>query len=201
MGRRRTIDREAVLDAAERVVSRAGAARLTLDAVAAEAGISKASVLYDYKTKQTLINAVIERRVAVEDGRIQGFIDELGPAPDAPIRGRIAATLPSIPDEERSVAISLCAALAQDELLRQPIQKIFRERIEEILRTSEHPRGAMLAFLAVEGLKLIEWFGLHAWPEPERRRLIAEIAWLVDQRPEPVCGSADAEKTPANSHI
>src|SRR5690606_36313154 len=151
--------------------------------------ISKARVLYDYMTKQMLINAVIERRVAAEDARIQGLIDELGPVPDAPIRGRIAATLPSMPDEERSVAISLCAALAQDELLRQPIQRIFRERIAEILRTSEHPRGAMIAFLAVEGMKLIERFGLHAWPEPERRLLIAEIGWLVDQHPEPVGGN------------
>jgi AcrR family transcriptional regulator len=194
MGRRRTIDREAVLDAAERVVSRAGAARLTLDAVAAEAKISKASVLYDYKTKKMLINAVIERRVAAEDERIQGFIDEQGPVPDAPIRGRIAATSRPIPaDEDRSVAISLCAALAQDAELREPIQKIYRERIEEILKTSEHPRGAMLAFLAVEGLKLIEWFGLHSWPEPERKLLLAEIAWLVDQRPEPARHSAGAE--------
>lgn len=201
MGRRRTIDREAVLDAAERVVSRSGAARLTLDAVAAEAKISKASVLYDYKTKQMLINAVIERRVSAEDGRIQGFIDGLGPVPDAPIRGRIAAVLPSMPDEDRSVAISLCAALAQDEQLRQPIQKIYRERIEEILRTSEHPRGAMLAFLAVEGLKLIEWLGLHSWPEPERKLLVAEMDWLVDQRPEPVRGSAGADQANANSHI
>ena len=51
MGRKRTIEPDAVLDAAEQVVMRDGAARLTLDAVACAAGISKASVLYDYKTK------------------------------------------------------------------------------------------------------------------------------------------------------
>ena len=57
MGRTRVIDREAVLLAAERVITRDGAARVTLEAVAAEAGISKASVLYDYKTKQALLKA------------------------------------------------------------------------------------------------------------------------------------------------
>ena len=55
MGRKRVIDQEQVLDAAQRVVARDGAARLTLDAVAEEAGISKASVIYDYKSKQALI--------------------------------------------------------------------------------------------------------------------------------------------------
>jgi hypothetical protein len=59
----------------------------------------------------------------------------------------------------------------------------------------------MLAFLAVEGLKLIEWLGLHSWPEPERKLLIAEMDWLVDQRPEPVRGSAGADQANANSHI
>ncbi len=183
MGRRRVIDRDAVLDAAERVVSRNGAARLTLDAVAAEAGISKASVLYDYKTKQMLIKAVIERRVLAEDARIQACIDRLGPVADAAIRGRIAATARAIPDEDRTVAISLCATLAHDAELRQPIQKLYRERIDEVLTTSSHPRGAMLAFLAAEAMVLMELFGLHAWPEAERARLAAEIAWLVDQRP------------------
>ncbi|MEE3100094.1 MAG: TetR/AcrR family transcriptional regulator, partial [Pseudomonadota bacterium] len=37
MGRRRSVDRDALLDAAETVVRRDGAARLTLEAVAAEA--------------------------------------------------------------------------------------------------------------------------------------------------------------------
>src|SRR3546814_17040256 len=62
--------RDAVLDAAQRVVARDGAAGLTLEAVAAEAGISKASVLYDYGTKQALMKALIERRIAAEDSRI-----------------------------------------------------------------------------------------------------------------------------------
>jgi AcrR family transcriptional regulator len=194
MGRRKVIDREAILDAAERVVSRDGAVRLTLEAVAAEAKISKASVLYDYKSKQMLIRAVIERRVAAENARIQEYIDRLGPVADGPIRGRIAATSRPIPDEDRPVAISLCAALAQDAQLRQPIQNIYRERIAEILATSKHPRGAMLAFLAVEGLMLMEWFGLHSWPEPERSRLVAEIAWLIDHEPSITPGDGTADQ-------
>lgn len=183
MGRHRTIDRKAVLDAAERVVSREGAAHLTLEAVAAEAGISKASVLYDYKTKRALIRAVIERRVAAEKAYIQTFVDALAGQPDAQIRGRLAAASRLWSDEERAVALTLCAALAQDAELREPIQQINRELIEEITSQSAHPRGAMLAFLAAQGLMLMEWFGLHGWSADERERLVAEIGWLVDQSP------------------
>ena len=183
MGRHRTIDREAVLDAAERVVMRAGAAHLTLDAVAAEAGISKASVLYDYKSKRALIGAVIERRVGTEERKIQAFIDTEAGKPDADIRGRLAAASRSSSEEDRSVALNLCVALAQDAELRGPVQKSLQDTLSAIAASSTHPRGAMLAFLAIEGLTLLDWFGLLSFPEPERDRLIAEIGWLIGQSP------------------
>src|SRR3546814_4107436 len=113
MARPRTIDRDAVLDAAQRVVARDGAAGLTLEAVAAEAGISKASVLYDYGTKQALMKALIERRIAAEDSRIGEIEAGLGAVPDAAIRARLASELRDLTDEDRSVALSLCALVAQ----------------------------------------------------------------------------------------
>jgi AcrR family transcriptional regulator len=183
MGRSRVIDRASVLDAAERVVRRDGAARMTLEAVAAEAQISKASVLYDYKTKQALVQAVIERRVETEDTRMRQVMDQLGDVPDAAIRGRLAAARRLVSDEDRDVAISLCAALAQDTGLRRPIQAAFRHRIAMILETSKHPRGALLAFLAIEGMVALEWLDLHTWPPDERERLIKEIGWLANQEP------------------
>src|SRR5690606_31627342 len=54
-GRPRTIDRDKVLDAAEAVVMRAGAAGLTIDAVAREAGITKGGVQYAFGSKENLI--------------------------------------------------------------------------------------------------------------------------------------------------
>lgn len=183
MGRIRIIDRDAVLSAAERVVSRDGAARLTVEAVAAEAGISKASVLYDYKTKQALIKAVVERRVAAECQRLREIIETFEPAPDCTIQGCIAAVADrSLSDVDREVALCLTAALAQDPELRAPIQEKFRQQIAEILETSARPRNALLAFLALEGLKLLERFGIYTWPEDERRRLLEDISGLAAGR-------------------
>jgi AcrR family transcriptional regulator len=50
LGRKRIIEPERILDAAEVVVGRLGAAQLTIDSVAAEGGISKASLLSHYIT-------------------------------------------------------------------------------------------------------------------------------------------------------
>lgn len=183
MGRTRVIDQQQVLDAAQRVVARDGAARLTLDAVAVEAGISKASVLYDFKSKQALIAAVVDRSVAADNAFNAQMTERLDGTPNAAIRGRLLAAAKPFPDDFRSVALNLCAALAQDAALRQTIQRNQAEVIETIATGTANPRGALLAYLALEGLKLLESLDYHSWPRPERDRIIREINWLIDATP------------------
>jgi AcrR family transcriptional regulator len=184
MGRKRVIDQERILDAAEAVVVRDGAAHLTLDAVAETAGISKASVIYDYKTKQALIQAVIERRVANDKAFIQELTHGLGDMPSAAMRGLLLASANPPPDDARAVAVNLCSALAQDAQLRSAIKKEQAATIDQIMETSGSPRGALLAYLALEGLKILEYLDLHSWPEEERSLILREINWLIDVKPQ-----------------
>jgi AcrR family transcriptional regulator len=185
MGRKRTIDPEQILNAAEFVVARDGAARLTLEAVADRAGVSKASVIYDFKSKQALIEAVIRRAVRNDNAFNDGVTQGLGNITSSVIRGRIAAAAEPFPDEFRAVALNLCAALAQDAQLRTAIQANQAAVIDRIMKTSANPRGALLAYLALEGLKLLESLDYHTWPKADRAKILREINWLVDTRPEP----------------
>ena len=50
-----------LLDAASAVIRRDGAQALTLDAVAAEAGVSKGGLLYHFKSKRELLDALVRR--------------------------------------------------------------------------------------------------------------------------------------------
>ena len=183
MGRKRTIDREAVLDAAQYVVQRDGVARLTLDAVTAEAGISKASVLYDYKTKPALVRAMVERKIAAEDDRIDRLRAEIGDTPNAAVRTRIAACSDPATEDDQAFTLCLAAAMAQDSDLRQPICSRVGGVISEIKTSSDTPNGALLAFLALEGLKLMEYFGVYRFDPEDRHLLLEEIGWLAEQVP------------------
>lgn len=185
MGRKRVINPEQILDAAEVVVARDGAAKLTLDAVAAQAGISKASVIYDYKSKPALIEALVLRAVRNDNAFNDAKTAELGGVASPVIRGRIAAAAQPFPDEFRAVALNLGAAMAQDTELRSVFQANQRRVIGAIADTSAQPRGALLAYLALEGLKLLESLDYHRWPPAERSQIIAEIGWLVDVVPQP----------------
>lgn len=183
MGRKRVIDQEAILDAAERVVARQGAAGLTIDAVAAEAGVSKASVLYDCKTKQGVIEAVVERAFRNDNALHAQIEEKLGTTDDTAIRGRIQAASVPPPESFRAVALNLSAALALDDRLRKKMQANQAMVIERITRTSASPRGALLAYLALEGLKLLEYFDFHRFDASERERLLREIHWLAHADP------------------
>ncbi|MGH6761142.1 MAG: TetR/AcrR family transcriptional regulator [Phyllobacterium sp.] len=195
MGRKRVINQDAMLDAAEAVVVRDGAARLTLDSVAELAGISKASVLYAHKNKQALVRAIVERRVANDRAVLGEVCEQLCDTSSKPIRARIvAASVPPV-DETRAVAVSLCAALALDDELRANLRSENTKTISNILETSESPRGAHLAYLALEGLKILEYLDLLRLPKDERRTILSEINWLVDTVPDPACELPKFEPT------
>ena len=183
MGRKRTISEEQILHAAETVVGRDGAAQLTLDAVATQAGVSKASILYYYGSKNELIEAVIQRGVARDTAFNDAATASLGDVPNAVIRGRLMAAAEPFPDELHTVALNLCSALAQNTRLRTVMHETQASVIARIRATSVSPGGAMLAYLALEGLKLVEILDFHTWPEAERSQLLSEIEWLVNVVP------------------
>ena len=64
--------RAALLDAAVAVIRRDGARALTLDAVAAEAGVSKGGVLYHFNTKRALIDGLLARWLDDFEARLGG---------------------------------------------------------------------------------------------------------------------------------
>lgn len=185
MGRTRVIDQDQLLDAAEAVIARDGAAKLTLESVAAQAGVSKASVVYDHKTKQGLIEALVRRALERDNAFNQAAAQHLAAVDARTVRGRIAAAANPLPPQQRAVALNLCAALAQDGELRQLMQTNQAAVIDALQADAARPRAALLAYLALEGLKLLESLDFHTFAQPERDRLLAEIAALLAPPPSP----------------
>jgi AcrR family transcriptional regulator len=68
--------REAILDAAERVVVHKGVAHTTVEEVAREASISKGGVLHHFPTKKSILLALLETLITRFEERIRSFRDE-----------------------------------------------------------------------------------------------------------------------------
>lgn len=173
MARRRVIDQNAILDAAETVVTRDGAANLTIDAVACEAHISKASVVYDYKSKQQLIKSMVKRRM-------QECIEEVdaaqtGQGAEGRIRAYINVATPDISNIHKAIATQLCSSWMNDEELVSIVREYFKQEISLFSEATPKHYGPLLAFLAIEGLRSIECFGSYSWQGGEREQLLAAI--------------------------
>src|SRR6202011_6039066 len=62
--RKKEIDRDRILDAAEAVLLESGGRSFTLDDVAARAGISKGGLVYSFATKDDVVHAALDRGMA-----------------------------------------------------------------------------------------------------------------------------------------
>jgi len=173
MARHRTIDENAILDAAERAIVEHGAANFTLDAVAAMAGISKGSVVRDYGSKQDLIRAIVRRHF----DEYEAMLDAAEQATASRIAAHVDVAGVSLTEEQRIAATNLCSSLSNDHELTGVITAHYQREIATIAAPGAD-RAALLAFLALEGLKSLELFGSYKWPDADRGALLADISRL-----------------------
>lgn len=181
MGRRKEISTDSILDAAEAVMARIGVANLTIDAVAHQAVISKASVLYVHKTKQALLEALVTRAMKRDDSIHQDAELQLGDVDSLALKGRIEVAKTPPPEEFRPVALNLSSALILNPELRKTMQQHQDDVIQRIITTSAQPRGALLAYLALEGFKFLDFLDFHKWTDVERAQILEELSWLAEQ--------------------
>jgi TetR/AcrR family transcriptional regulator, repressor for neighboring sulfatase len=83
---RRTADeaRTLILDAAERRLTEGGPGAIRIQDVAAQVGISHPAVLHHFKTREALVNAVVERAMrTLEADLVSAFHSATGGPPDA----------------------------------------------------------------------------------------------------------------------
>lgn len=187
MARIRTIDSDALLDAAERVAIREGAVGLSIDAVAREAGISKSRVIYDYKSKSGLLQALVERKLRVENERVAAAVAAHRDSANPELCGRIAAAKDTPNEDDRAIALTLCAAMSSEEPLQDMIRDMAKRDIEAVTSHARHASLAVVAYLALHGMMSMEYLDIYRWTDTERCSLLAEILKLSDAASAPDC--------------
>jgi AcrR family transcriptional regulator len=178
MGRRPTIDRERLLDAADRVIAKGGVASLTIDAVSEEAGVSKGGVLYSFGTKNALIEAMLARAAESYEGLVDAYLAAHGDEPHAAAAAHVDASH----REDRLAAIrasALLASLVRSPDYRSQIQGSYRELFDKIDTSTEAGRRAMTAVLASEGAFLLHGLGLAEFEHDAWDAIFADIRAIL----------------------
>ena len=175
-----------ILDAAEQVVLRDGVGHLTLDAAAAEAGLSKGGVLYHYPTRDALVAAMVTRIIQEFEDDIAAYLPEPGSPeaarPGAYTRAYVRATLePAAPGQERLGAALLAAAAAEPDLLI-PLQVAADGWQALLVDDGLDPALATVVRLACDGLWLCDLFGL-ASPHGDLRAQVGSAFEQMTEQP------------------
>lgn len=160
MGRKQTIDRDALLDAAERVVLRDGAGQLTMDAVASEAGVSKGGVLYAFPSKDALIDALFNRVFKSMDAIADGFLAQAGDSAENRVRAHVLSSRDGDTlNTEKTVA--LIANFMRSPEYRKGAQEYYAGILGRLDLGTEAGRRARLALLVCEGALLLRGFDYY----------------------------------------
>ncbi len=176
MGRLPIIRSDDVLDAAQEVVLEQGPARLTLDAVAAQAGISKGGLQYSFGSKEALIRAMLARQIACLDEAVaQALADEpatLGREGRAYVKG-------SLSEPARPENAALLAAVANNIHLLTDQRGAYRAMHDRLVASGTPPVLAKVVMLATDGFLLLDLLGMSPFDEEERAEVTAELCRLA----------------------
>lgn len=167
--------RAAILQAALAVIARDGAHRLTLDAIAREAGISKGGVMHQFHTKEAVLKAMLEQQIA----HFQAFTTDVlaGPAGTGPEPFLTAeiATIREAVATPQSAALAILGVLATDPGLLAVLHEIDVETLAKIRAEAVDPDAAVLRWLAARGLMFTAMFGLCPLSKTERDALFDRL--------------------------
>ena len=175
--RGRPSSRETMLDAAVAVALEQGASKLTLDAVAKRAGASKGGVMYNFPTKEALLEALLERLTSHNRAASESIAAAL---PDEPGRALKAYVMNSVrePDEDDRVSGALVAVVNGSPELLQRVAGYFAKRFDVISSDVGFDRAA-LTHVATEGLWLMELFQVSPFNAVQRARVVQLLTELA----------------------
>ncbi|MBL4916726.1 TetR/AcrR family transcriptional regulator [Szabonella alba] len=169
---RKSDTRRRILDAAEALARCEGSGNLSLDAVAARAGVSKGGLLYHFPSKGRLMEALVEDYL----GRFAAALgaEERTGQPDAVIRAYVTQFRTECRDKKKP-ASGLLAALAEDPDMLSPVRRHESDFLARIRANASDPQMATLAFLAINGLRAMDLLNTQVLPPDEVDTL---LDWL-----------------------
>ncbi|GEO80747.1 TetR family transcriptional regulator [Pararhodospirillum oryzae] len=153
------------------IVREQGAARLTLDEAARQAGVSKGGVLYHFRSKDDLIRAMVQRLIEEYDEQAAAMYAREAEGPYRWARTYVGLSFDPRGPGADPVGAAVLAAVALNPDLLAPIRAMFHDILERLRSDSPDPTRALLIGLALDGLFLNRVTGLHLYDDATMENL------------------------------
>lgn len=172
--------RAAILDAAEQIAQRRGAGHLSIEAVAAQAGLSKGGVLYHFPSKMRMLEALVELHVARTEAALAHHRAELGEAAPNALARALIETFRERRDATPQNATGLFAALAENPAFLDPARSFHADLVARLRAESDDPELALIVFLCTQGLQSLRLFGSDCLDEAETEAVLQRLQTLLE---------------------
>ncbi len=170
---------DSIIDAAEAVVIESGASRMTLDAVASKAHISKGGLLHHFPTKLALLDAMVRRQIERRQKARKRILEELPVGPKRYVKGYVMSALNRDKGYD-SLGAALFAAVVHEPKLTEPVREIVKKTYGEIGSSGMKFEKAAIVALAADALRLEEILSVSPFTEDQRKRIIDELLRIID---------------------
>lgn len=171
--------RTALLAATERVLSAQGSA-FSLDAVAREAGVSKGGLLHHFRSRDALLEALVQQWISRYDEAVRRQLDPDDDRPGRVCRAHIRATFddPGLVDGPWVTPSVQAALLGVPDVVKRALADAERWQ-REMADDGLHPQRVLLISRALDGEAMAEMFGAPV-DRQDRRALRDLLLALTD---------------------
>lgn len=177
--------RESIIDAAERVVIEAGAGKLTFEAVASKAGISRGGLLHHFPDKESLLKAMLDRfKKHMDESRMKMKMrNETSTGPEREAVVYVKTCLAEDIGKYKHVTAAILASGAHSPELLDTARSRYRQTLVDLTKDGLSFERAAVITLATQGLRLMEVLSVSPFNDGERRKIVKELLSLAELIP------------------
>jgi AcrR family transcriptional regulator len=172
---RSEISRKKAIAAALAILTKEGVGGLTFDALSRESGISKGGLLHQFRTKQGILQALLEHQRA-EFGQIaRAYIAGEGADQDEPTLASQVAIFREAVNQPNSVARAMLAVMVETPDMLQAMKSSDDQVMQSIEKEAEDSDLSLLRYFAASGIAFHTLIGLTQVDKKTRERLFDRL--------------------------
>lgn len=174
----RPSSRDKIVAAAVDLAKEVGPGHVSLDAVAHRAGVSKGGLLYNFPSKKKLLEAIVSHHLENFESALAERTEVDRGKPDSVI----AACVDLYEMECKKglpPASGFLAALVENPDLLLPVREVSRRLIDKIRSNASDQSSALVAFMALEGLRCLPLLDIDVLTQEERKLVIEKLHDIV----------------------
>jgi AcrR family transcriptional regulator len=175
----RPSSRDKIVAAAVELAKEVGPGHVSLDAVAQRAGVSKGGLLYNFPSKNKLLEAIVAYHLDKFENALLEKMKKSSKEDSV-----IAACVDLFEmdcKEGLPPASGFLAALVENPDLMLPVREMSRRLVDRIRANASDESSALVVFMALEGLRCLPLLDIDILTDEERKLIVEKLHDIVSQ--------------------